>query len=176
MQLHNANFKTPLIYILVLNWNNLSDSCCCLDALLNLKYDNYKILLIDNGSTDGSLQELKKIYEGNQYIHFIENEKNLGFGSGLSLRLKQNGLLLCINEKVEVYHKEGGSLKHKAQLMETYSARSLVVFLYKNSKCFAAFIFFAFLPRVVKRLMGFRFGSLRAMLRGVREGVLNCCS
>lgn len=69
----------PYIVCSVLNWNNYEDTRDCIDSLLDSEYPNLEVLLVDNGSTDGSAQRLVEEFEGIESI-FLEN--NLGFGAG----------------------------------------------------------------------------------------------
>jgi GT2 family glycosyltransferase len=49
---------TPQVCIVILNWNGWQDTVNCLRSLRKLKYPNYHIILIDNGSTDESIKEI----------------------------------------------------------------------------------------------------------------------
>ncbi len=66
----------PAAALLVLTWNNYSDTAECIETLLRLDYSNYKIIGIDNHSTDGSIERLKREFP---QVTFIENEDNFGF-------------------------------------------------------------------------------------------------
>jgi cellulose synthase/poly-beta-1,6-N-acetylglucosamine synthase-like glycosyltransferase len=66
----------PAAALLVLTWNNYSDTAECIETLLRLDYSNYKIIGIDNHSTDGSIERLKREFS---QVTFIENEENFGF-------------------------------------------------------------------------------------------------
>lgn len=48
----------PAVAIVVVNWNGWQDTIECLQSLLQLSYGSYRIVVVDNGSTDGSLLEL----------------------------------------------------------------------------------------------------------------------
>lgn len=50
--------KQSLTYIVVLNWNGWQDTIACLESLLTMDAINYRIVVCDNGSTDGSLKAL----------------------------------------------------------------------------------------------------------------------
>lgn len=71
----------PEVAIIILNWNNYDDTATCLDSIANLHYQNYRVILVDNGSTDGSNKRLKEEYAGRGYT-FLENNRNLGFAHG----------------------------------------------------------------------------------------------
>ncbi|MBC8122848.1 MAG: glycosyltransferase family 2 protein [Gemmatimonadaceae bacterium] len=69
----------PLVYILVLNWNSPAYTVRCVESLLHLHYSNYRILLIDNGSTDGSEAVLRARFPD---LAFLQTGDNLGYAGG----------------------------------------------------------------------------------------------
>lgn len=54
----------PLVYVLLLNWNGWADSVECLESVLRSDYTRYRVVLCDNGSTDGSLERIRAWAEG----------------------------------------------------------------------------------------------------------------
>lgn len=75
----------PKVSIIVLNWNNFKDTKECLESLEKISYPNHEIIVVDNGSTDGSSKEIQKIFP--QYI-YIYNDSNLGFTGGNNVGMK----------------------------------------------------------------------------------------
>lgn len=78
----NAHHKTqrdPLIYTVVLNYNNWGLTEQCLRSLQELNHPNCKVLLVDNGSND---RPTKQVNERFADIQVIENQHNLGFAGG----------------------------------------------------------------------------------------------
>jgi len=75
----------PRVAIIILNWNNYKYTSVCLRTIENLEYPNYQVILVDNGSTDGSGERLE--YEFSKYI-FIRNKINLGFAGGNNIAIK----------------------------------------------------------------------------------------
>ncbi len=67
------------VVILVLNWNRKEITCACLDSLKELAYDNYEVLAIDNGSEDGSDEEIRKRHS---WVNILQNGENLGYAEG----------------------------------------------------------------------------------------------
>lgn len=51
--------NSPLVFILILNWNGWKDTIECLESVQKLTYPNYRIVVIDNGSKDCSLNKIK---------------------------------------------------------------------------------------------------------------------
>lgn len=70
------------VCIILLNWQGWRDTIECLDSLAELDYSNYRILVVDNHSTNDSLIKIKAAYPD---IELIVNERNLGFGGGCNV-------------------------------------------------------------------------------------------
>lgn len=49
----------PSIYILILNYNGWRDTVGYLESVQRLTYPNYRNVVIDNGSIDGSVDKIK---------------------------------------------------------------------------------------------------------------------
>jgi GT2 family glycosyltransferase len=47
------------VSIVILNWNGWRDTIECLESLYRISYPNYDVILLDNGSNDGSLKEIR---------------------------------------------------------------------------------------------------------------------
>ena len=71
--------KDPLIGILVLNWNNPQDTIRCLRSIENSDYQNFMILVVDNGSLDDSISKLRKAFPE---LEILETNQNLGYTGG----------------------------------------------------------------------------------------------
>jgi GT2 family glycosyltransferase len=49
----------PEVAIITLNWNGWQDTLACLASLFHIEYDNYRTILVDNDSTDGSQAKIE---------------------------------------------------------------------------------------------------------------------
>jgi len=56
--------KWPSVAIIVLNWNGWQDTIECLESLYQISYPNYEIIVVDNGSKDESIENIKNIVKG----------------------------------------------------------------------------------------------------------------
>jgi GT2 family glycosyltransferase len=80
----------PKVFIIILNWNGWKDTIECLKSLKKIGYPNYQIVLVDNGSTDESVFQLKNFCsEDNEGLIFLENQNNLGFAGGNNVGIKR---------------------------------------------------------------------------------------
>lgn len=91
----------PLVSIIVLNWNGKDYLETCLFSLIKQIYPNLEIILVDNASTDGSVQYVKSRFPK---VTIIENDKNLGFGGGnnTGIRVSSGKYIMILNNDTEV--------------------------------------------------------------------------
>ena len=66
----------PRASVIVLNWNGKHFLEKCLDSLLNQDYTNFEVLLVDNGSTDGSVEFVKEKFGKNTNLKVMALKKN----------------------------------------------------------------------------------------------------
>ena len=76
---------TPHVAIIVLNWNNAIDTLACLDSLEMIKYPAYSVLVVDNGSTDDSVAQIKAALPR---IEILETGENLGYAGGNNVGIR----------------------------------------------------------------------------------------
>lgn len=67
------------VFAIVLNWNGWEDTLDCLSSLENLDYPTYEVVVVDNGSTDGSEEKIREAYPD---IVVLQTGENLGFAGG----------------------------------------------------------------------------------------------
>lgn len=115
---HLARLKRHLRSIaIVLSWNNYDDTKECLDSLLSSESQLSGIIVVDNGSKDGSIMRLKNTFADVKNFYLILNEQNLGFAagvnSGLRFALKQEPDYIFLLNNDTVIDKE--CIKHLEQ-------------------------------------------------------------
>ena len=77
--------KTTLVYIILLNWNGSQDTIECVESCRKLAYPHFRILIIDNGSTDNSEAILREQFPA---IELIQTGSNLGFAGGNNVGIR----------------------------------------------------------------------------------------
>jgi GT2 family glycosyltransferase len=68
----------PLVSIIVVNYNGLKYCRDCFRSIRELNYPNYEVLMVDNFSTDGSVDYINDNFPE---VKIIKLEKNLGFAT-----------------------------------------------------------------------------------------------
>ena len=76
---------TSKIAIVIVNWNKKDYVINLLRSIHNPEYRNYEIIVVDNSSTDNSVQEIKTNFPN---VTLIENSENLGGTGGFNTGLK----------------------------------------------------------------------------------------
>jgi GT2 family glycosyltransferase len=78
--------QSPLVLIVILNWNGAAETVASVASLARMDYQNWRVLLIDNGSTDGSLEVLKPL--ASKQIEVVGVSTNTGYTGGCNLGLR----------------------------------------------------------------------------------------
>jgi len=97
--------NNPLVYAVVLNWNNYAQTKMCLESLQKVPYPNLKVVVVDNASHDDSGKRLQAEFSQHE---FVFNEDNLGFARGcnrgirVALDDRECAYALLLNNDLEV--------------------------------------------------------------------------
>ncbi len=70
------------VAVVVLNWNGWRDTVQCIQSLKQMDYPDCSILLVDNASTDDSVQQIRKAFND---LDVLQSGDNLGFGGGCNV-------------------------------------------------------------------------------------------
>lgn len=70
------NEESPLVSVIILNWNGWQDTIECLESIYQMDYPNFNVIVIDNGSEDESIEKIKEYYNRiiNSKFEFNDNK------------------------------------------------------------------------------------------------------
>jgi GT2 family glycosyltransferase len=98
------------VSIIVINFNGRGDLAACLESLLGQDYPEIELILVDNCSTDGSVELLKEYSEAEasraRFVYgspvLIENRRNAGFSPALNqgIAVSQGEYVMSLNTDV----------------------------------------------------------------------------
>jgi GT2 family glycosyltransferase len=71
----------PLVHVVTLTWNQRDETLACLESLSQMTYPNFRILLVDNGSTDNTPAVVRERFG---QVDLVVNDHNLGFSGGFN--------------------------------------------------------------------------------------------
>lgn len=75
----------PRVAVVVVRWNHFEDTKETLESISQIQYTNFFVILVDNGSTDGRTEDLRRLFPN---INYIINSENIGFAGGANLGVK----------------------------------------------------------------------------------------
>lgn len=78
----------PNVFIIILNWNGKEDTIACLDSVHKLNYPDYHVIVVDNASTDGSVDAIRARYSSATWLTIIENGVNIGYTGGNNVGIR----------------------------------------------------------------------------------------
>lgn len=82
-----------MVAIITLNYNQNDYTLKCVESILETVYDEFKLFLIDNGSTEYNYHILKSELPNNSLIELYRIEKNRGYVGGINYGLKKANLI-----------------------------------------------------------------------------------
>lgn len=100
------------VVFVILHYITIDDTTQCIESILeNVEYNNYSIVIVDNGSKNNTGNELKEQYRDNKKVTIIINDENVGFakGNNIGFRYAKNQLnadfiILLNNDTVITQH------------------------------------------------------------------------
>ena len=89
------------ISVIVPNWNGIKFVGMCLDSLAQSDFDSYEVIVIDNGSVDGSREMIEEKYP---QVRLIKNRENMGFAVACNQGIKAatGTYISLLNNDIEV--------------------------------------------------------------------------
>lgn len=75
----------PLIYVIILTWNQYHHTKSCLTSLQKTTYPNLQIVVVDNNSTDGTPEKVNQDFPT---ATLLTNDENLGFAAGNNIGIR----------------------------------------------------------------------------------------
>ncbi len=94
------------VTVVILTWNALEYTIRCLDTLrAHTDHPNYRIVVVDNGSTDGTVDFL----QAQESIRLVRNAANLGFAKGCNIGIRSSPPdhdIVLLNNDTEIHQRD----------------------------------------------------------------------
>jgi GT2 family glycosyltransferase len=95
----------PSVMITLINHNGKEWLQNCLSSTINTDYSNFKIIIIDNASKDGSIPFIKNNFG---HIEIIRNRRNIGFSKSVNMGIKiamarSSKYIVFLNPDIKVF-------------------------------------------------------------------------
>jgi len=89
------------ISVIVVNWNGKEYLGECLDSLRRQTFRDFEVILVDNGSEDGSIESVQFLFP--QLGRILRHPRNLGFagGNNSGIRMAQGRYIALLNNDAQ---------------------------------------------------------------------------
>jgi len=112
--------NTPKVSIVILNWNGWADTVECLESLYRITYKNYEVIVVDNASSNNSIDKIKEWASGKSEV-----------ASDFLTYNPQNKPIRCVELSEEELRGDPDVVKKKKNLGGIENKK---LFLVKNAK------------------------------------------
>ena len=98
---NSSNIGTPLVSVIMLNFNGKHFLDRCLKSISTQSYSNYEIIFVDNNSTDNSVEFVEQHFP---HVIIVRNDRNVGFaeGNNIGFRHARGEYFIALNTDTEV--------------------------------------------------------------------------
>jgi hypothetical protein len=96
--------KEPLVSVIIVNYNGKNFLNQCLSSVLKTNYPDFEVILVDNGSSDGSLRAVNEVFAHDRRLRIVKNDANVGIAEANNIGLghAQGKYLVLLNNDMVV--------------------------------------------------------------------------
>lgn len=95
--------RVPSVSIVIVNFNGRELLRQCLLTLLDTDYPNFEVVVVDNASTDGSVEEVEGSFGSAPHLRLVKNGENVGHaeGSNIGARMTRGRYIVFLDSDTE---------------------------------------------------------------------------
>ena len=128
-----ANYQYPPVSVVMVFHNGIEQTLRCIKSVSELNYPTFDILVVDDGSTDGSSETISKCYPE---VEILRGDGNLWCNGSFNLAIQEclkkgSNLFLLLNNDNVIAHDALGYLVETHQLLNAPIVGSLIGYLHK---------------------------------------------
>jgi hypothetical protein len=100
----NVDVESPLVSIIITNWNGKSFLEKCLKSVLDTDYPRFEVIFVDNCSTDGSFEFVKSLFGNYACLKMFQTERNIGWPAATNrgIRTSNGEIVVHLSPDTEV--------------------------------------------------------------------------
>lgn len=86
--MNNHKYISCSVAVVIINWESYDEVKSCIESLKRSALPFYRIIVVDNGSKDGSAERLEQELKSDEQIALLRNPTNLGFAAGMNVGIR----------------------------------------------------------------------------------------
>ena len=104
--------RLPLVSVLIVTWNRKDDVLETIQSVYEQAYRNIEIVVVDNGSTDGTVEAIQHSYPG---ARLVALDRNVGVSAGRNagVAVARGEIIFCLDNDASPGHDTLLNLVHK---------------------------------------------------------------
>ena len=118
--------ENNLISIIIPSYNRKDFIQRAIDSVLNQEFKNVEIIVVDDGSTDGTYEFMQETYGGNNKIRLFKNAQNSGAGFSRKVGYKESKGSYLIFMDDDDYYTNFKFFDHAIDIFDKYSNVGMV--------------------------------------------------
>ncbi len=93
----------PLVTVLIITWNRKEDTLETIQSIYEQAYRNFEIIVVDNGSTDGTAEAMHAAYS---QVRLITLDRNMGatIGRNAGIVAARGDIVFCLDSDASPAH------------------------------------------------------------------------
>ena len=105
---------TPLVSVLIVTWNRKKDVLETVESVYEQAYRKFEIIVVDNGSDDGTLAAL---HLSRPDVKVVALDRNMGISAGRNagIRIARGEIIFCLDSDASLHHDALTNLVHRFQ-------------------------------------------------------------
>jgi GT2 family glycosyltransferase len=104
LYINNSN-SCPLVSIIIVNYDGQQYFEHCLESVFRSNYESFEVILVDNSSSDNSVEIASRFQDRRQHLTIVRNPCNLGFANGnnIGIKMAEGKYVAILNSDTEVH-------------------------------------------------------------------------
>jgi len=92
----------PLVSVVIITWNRKEDVLETIQSVYDQAYQNFEIVVVDNASTDGTVEALRQAYPA---VRLVALDRNLGVaGRNAGIVVARGDIIFCLDSDASPGH------------------------------------------------------------------------
>lgn len=119
----NLRDSSPLVSAVIVNFNGGETVFRCISSFLEIAHPPLEVIVVDNASTDGSIELIEDKFSSDERVKIIRNHENLGHAEGCNrgAEVARGKYLVFLDQDIEIdkrKHHNGYWLQEMLKIME----------------------------------------------------------